>query len=127
MGKRSDGLTLVPWKSGQCLTWMTLWWTPSHRLPFRPHRPRLGVQLRQHLRESFLNTSSSAKHIFNPVALKTMGPIHTESLQFLYKLGDRLISISGNHTLSSSCFNGLSLQRWTSKFSQSKLVFNLSF
>ena len=81
-------------------------------------------------------------HIFIPVALDTMGSINAEFLRFLYELGDRLISISGDPIESSFLFQRLSIlvqwfnivvsvafsfQRRTSEISNSRLVFNLSF
>ena len=71
-----------------------------------------------------------------------MGPINAEGLRFLYELGDRLVSVSGDPGESSLLFQRLSvlvqgfnmvafrallIQRRTSEISHSRHVFNLSF
>ena len=51
----------------------------------------------------------SQTHIFIPVALETMGPINADGLRFLYDLGDRLVSVSGDPKESSFLFQRLSV------------------
>ena len=51
----------------------------------------------------------SQTHIFIPVALETKGPINAEGLRFLYELGDRLVSVSGDPRESSFLLQRLSV------------------
>ena len=51
----------------------------------------------------------SQTHIFILVALKTMGPINAEGIHFLYELGDRLVSVSGDPRESSFLLQRLSV------------------
>ena len=63
-GKRPDGLSIVPWQGGWCLTWDATVVDTSRRLIFHLHCRSQAVQLRQQLRENFLNTPPSVKHTF---------------------------------------------------------------
>ena len=80
----------------------------------------------------------SAKHIFVPVALETVEHVSAEGLHFLEELGEWCL-ITESHLSFLNCFlslsNGsmwsfsvaLSPQRQTSKFSRSRLAFNVNF
>jgi hypothetical protein len=96
-GKRPDGLTLIPWKSGKCLTW--------------------DVTVADTFAASYLGTTSSCPgsaaesaaakkiakytelartHIFCPLAWESMGPANDEGLSFLFELGRRMSAVTGD-------------------------------
>ena len=95
-GKRPDGLTLVPWRGGKALTW--------------------DVTVVTTLAESYLPASSTcagsasetaaakkidkygdlpAEYIFQPIALESLGPANSSTVDFLADLGRRISLVSG--------------------------------
>ena len=61
-GKRPDGLTLIPWKNGRCVTWdVTVWQTHWPSLICQWRRGRLAGQQRRQLRERHWSTFSSLR------------------------------------------------------------------
>jgi hypothetical protein len=116
-GKRPDGLTLIPWQGGRCLTW--------------------DVTVTDTLAESYLNSTSviaggaaegaadrkdakyqtlMSTHSFVPLAIETFGPINTSGGAFLSELGRRLTFISDDPREGSFLFQRLSMaiQRFNS-------------
>ena len=96
-GKRPDGLTLVPWQNGRCLTW--------------------DATLVDSLASSYLSATSSLRgsaadaaagskrskyavmmltHIFVPVAVETLGPVNAECLRFRIKLATGSLPLPGD-------------------------------
>ena len=90
-GKRPDGLTLVPWSRGRCLTWDstcsdTL--AASH-LPATSKTPGAAAhtaELTKHRKYSQLPDS----YIFCPFAVETLGPFGQEAIALVDELGRRL-------------------------------------
>ena len=116
-GKRPDGLTLIPWQGGRCMTW--------------------DVTVTDTLAESYLATTStiagaaaegaasrkelkyqalSATHTFIPLAFETLGPINSKGISFLGELGRRLATRSGDKRETAFLFQRLSIavQRFNS-------------
>ena len=48
-------------------------------------------------------------HIFVPVAVETLGPIHVNGLSFIYQIDDRLSAVAGDTRESSFLFQRLSV------------------
>ena len=116
-GKRPDGLTLLPWQSGRCMTW--------------------DVTVTDTLADSYLSTTSSiaggaaegaasrkelkyqalaSTHCFIPIAVETLGPINDKGLSFLSELGRRLTVSSGDKRETAFLYQRLSIiiQRFNS-------------
>ena len=109
-GKRPDGLTLVPWQSGQCLTWDTtvVDTFASSYVASTSSTPGAAAEAAATRKLSKYSTSRQI-HIFTTVALDSMGSINAEGLRFLHQLGDRLDSVSGDPRESSFLFQRLSV------------------
>ena len=90
-GKRPDGVTIVPWKHGQCLVWDAT--CPDTFAASYFARSTSGSGLVAELAESkkiskygYLEHS----HIFCPVAIETSGVCGPQSITFLKELGKRI-------------------------------------
>jgi len=96
-GKWPDGMTLVPWKVGRCLTWDvtcpdTL--AASHRAltSVTPGAAAERAALLKHTKYAAIK----ATHDFVPVAIETLGPINKEGTSFLCEIGERMKGVSGD-------------------------------
>ena len=140
---RADGLTLVPWQNGHCLTWgaTAVDTFTSFYVAFTSSTPGATAEAAATRKLSKYSTISQTL-IFILVAWETTGPINAEGLCFLCKLGEWLVSVlltpENRHSYSNDFLylcNGLiwllsvalSIQRRTSEISHSTLVFNLRF
>ena len=81
--KRTDGMTLVPWKMGRCVTWDvtcpdTL--AASHRqiTAYAAGAASERAALLKHIKYQ----SIKAVHDFIPIAVETLRPINSEGLSF---------------------------------------------
>jgi len=113
--KRPDGITLIPWGRGRCMTWDV---TISDTLA-NSHLARTSLvagaaaeaaallKIRKY--DDLLPT-----HDFCPVAIETLGPINEEGLEFLTELGKRASLISGDPRETAFLFQRISVaqQRW---------------
>src|SRR5688572_12048503 len=83
-GKRPDGLTLIPWRSGRCLTWdVTVADTvaPSY-VPTTSNQAGGAAELAE-ARKNTKYAQLMQSYLFVPLAIETMGPINTKGLAFL--------------------------------------------
>ena len=94
-GKRSDGLTLVPWQSGRSLTWdvtvvdiLENSYTPTTSVTHCGAAEAAATRKRAKYAEIIQS------HLFVPIAIETLGPINTDGQRFLDSLGEHLSSIS---------------------------------
>ena len=97
-GKRPDGCTLVPWRSGKCLAWDVT--APDTLACSYLHMTGLSagaaaIQTARHKTEKYLDISRS--HHFVPFALESMGPLNPEAHNLMAELGSRLTGVSGDH------------------------------
>ena len=105
-GKRQDGLSLVPWQGGRCLTQdatVVDTFTSSY-ISFTSFTPAAEATA---TRKMYKYSSISQTH-FIPV-VETMGPINADGQLFLDELGERLFSVSGDTRESSFSFQPLSV------------------
>ena len=95
-GKRPDGVTMVPWKSGKPLVW-------DATCPDTLARSYEGVAVTgpgsvanmAEAKKCAKYESLSSSYSFTPVAIETLGAIGPKSLRFLRELGSRIWEQSG--------------------------------
>ena len=95
-GKRPDGVTLVPWKSGRLLVWDATCpdtFAPSHLPSATREAGAVAAQAERSKQEKYAALNQC--HIFTPVAIETAGPFGPETFSFLRDLGCRLKQVTG--------------------------------
>ena len=95
-GKRPDGITLVPWRSGRLLVWDATCpdtFAPSHLASATSEPGAVAAMAELNKRAKYSNLNQC--HIFTPVAIETAGPFGPDTLSFLRELGYRLRQVSG--------------------------------
>ena len=95
-GKRPDGVTLVPWKSGRLLVWdatCSETFAPSHLPSATREAGTVAAQAEQSKQEKYAALNQC--HIFTPVAIETAGPFGPETFLCLRDLGCRLKQVTG--------------------------------
>jgi len=109
-GKRPDGLTLIPWNNGRCVTWdVTVTDTLAQSyLPVTSVSPGGAAEAAAD-RKVAKYTQLAATYTFVPIAMETMGPINSDGLQFLSDLGRRISQVSDDHRESAFLFQRLSV------------------
>lgn len=97
-GKRPDGLTMVPWSNGRYLVWDATCWdtlAPSH-LSISATQARRTAELAARTKHNLYQELKDNNYIFVAFAVETLGPFCTEALNFINKIGSRLIEVSGD-------------------------------
>jgi hypothetical protein len=96
-GKRPDGVTLVPWRSGRCLAWdVTVPDTLAHSYLNLTSKESGAASECIDSRKRLKYDSISRTHDFVVVACETMGPINESGLEFLKTLGRLMTSVTGD-------------------------------
>ena len=93
-GKRPDGVTLVPWKSGRLLVWDATCpdtFAPSH-LPSATREAGAVAAQAEQSKQKY--TALYQCHIFTPLAIETAGPFTPETFSFLRGLGCHLKQVT---------------------------------
>ena len=106
--KRPDGLTLIPWQNGRCLTWdatVVDSLAPSY-LSSTSSLPGSAAEA-EAVRKRSKYAAITLTHIFVQVAVETLGPINAEGPRFLYQIGDRLSAVTGDPRQSSVLYQSL--------------------
>ena len=108
--KRPDGMTLVPWKMGRCVTWDV---TCPDTLAIS-HRPITAfasgaASERAAMLKHIKYQSNKAVHDFVPIAVETLGPVNSEGLSFLRELGSRLSTVTRDPRETSFLFQRVSV------------------
>ena len=95
-GKRSNGLTLVPWQSGKSLCWDVTVICPlaesCHLV--RPRGRCCSGTRRFSQRGKYASIGS--EYLFAPIAVETLGPMNTLACQLFANLGRKFSSASGD-------------------------------
>ncbi len=94
-GKRPDGMSLMPWKRGQCLVWDvtcpdTLAASYLNRAVNGAGAVANEAERRKHLKYEEISRS----HYFVPIAVETLGAIGEETTFFLKELSDRAAAVT---------------------------------
>ena len=95
-GKRPDGLSLVPWEAGKPLTWDVTVICPLADSYVAAAARETGSAEEAATRKTAKYSSIQAHHIFQPVAVESLGPINASGRIFLSKLGRKLADQSGD-------------------------------
>ena len=111
-GKHSNGLTLVPWQAGKCLTWDATVVDTLASSYVSVTATRVGGSRRggrAQILEIRINHQYTQSHIFVPVAIETLQPISSRGLSFLVEFSNRLTAISGDARETSFLFQRVSV------------------
>jgi len=116
-GKRPDGLTLIPWHAGRSLMWdvtVSCTTADSYLEASSPEAGAAAELAASHKVAKYVGLSSQGD--FVPIAVESHGPINRDALQFLSKLGKRLVETTGDVRASSFLFQQISVvvQRFNS-------------
>ena len=87
-------MTLVPWRSGRCLTWDATVVDASEAATSRKTAKYAAIA----------NT-----HIFIPVAAETLGPLSNDTVNFIEDLGSRLSNLSDDPRETNFLFQRISI------------------
>ena len=95
-GKRPDGMTLVPWKVGRCLTWDVICpdtLAASHRAltSVTPGAAAERAALLKHTKYAADSRFRSRGYL-----IETLGPINEEGTSFLCEIGEWMKGVSGD-------------------------------
>jgi len=115
-GKRPDGITQIPWATGKCLAWdvtVTDTLAPSYASISSISAGAAAERAAENKVAKYSEISST--HEFVPLAFETLGPINASAKAFLFALGKRLESVSGDSREGAFLFQRLSvtLQRFS--------------
>ena len=106
--KRPDGLTLVPWKKGRCLTWdVTVGHTMAHLVRSCEAAGGAAEHLAELKTEKYEELAKSYE--FCPIALETLGPINESGTLFFKSLGHFLSVTTGDTRETAFLFQRISI------------------
>ena len=94
-GKRVDGVTVVPWKSGRALAWDVTCcdiFAPSYSTVSASGAGMVARRAEE--RKKALYEEIVSTHVFIPIAIETSGAFGDDTLEFLKEVGYRLRSKS---------------------------------
>jgi len=87
-GKRPDGLTLIPWKNGRCVTWdVTVTDTLAQSYLSSTSTTSGGAVETLADRKTSKYWQLAQTYIFVSIAVETLGPMNKAAFQFLSELG----------------------------------------
>ena len=114
---RPDGMTLIPWAQGRCLSWdVTVVDTLAQtNLNHSVHQPGSAAEAAADFKERKY-VSLTGSHLFMPVAFETLGPICQTAQELINNLGGRLTGRSGDPREREFLFQrlGIAVQRGNS-------------
>ena len=90
-GKRPDGISVVPWKSGKLLVWDATCpdtFAPSYSSRATNEAGDVATQVEERKEAKYTHLNSA--HIFTPVAIETSGVFGAKTMRFVQELGQRL-------------------------------------
>jgi len=96
-GKRPDGVSLIPWSRGRCVTWDvtspdTL--APSHLVSSATQAGSAAATAEA--AKTLKYSALAATHIFVPLAFETLGAWGVEAATFVSELGRRMATVTGD-------------------------------
>ena len=109
-GKRPDGITVVPWKSGRLLVWDATCpdtFAPSYVASANNEAGAVAALAEERKKTKYAHLDSS--HTFTPVAIETSGVIGPQSMIFVRDLGRRLAQVTGEERSTTYLLQNLSV------------------
>ena len=95
-GKRPNGLALIPWQSGKSLCWDVTITCPLAASYMEGIAWQGGSTAEMAAsRKEQKYTDVEARHVFQPIAMETLGVFNSSARQFVCSLGHRISSSSG--------------------------------
>ena len=124
-GKRSDGLTLVPWTRGRSLTWDvtvtdTLAASNLHGTVHSSGAAAAAIAAAKTRKYSEI----AVTHHFVPLAFETLGPICSEGRDFIQELGRRLAAKTDDPRETSFLMQRLSIEVQRGNATSIRATFN---
>ena len=109
-GKRPDGMTLIPWRVGECLFWdVTVVDTLANSyLPSTSVSAGSAAE-QAAIRKESKYASLTASYEFIPLAFETLGPINGSAVSFLSTLGHRMSDTTSDCRETSFLFQRISI------------------
>ena len=90
-GKKPDGLTLIPWQAGRCLTWdATVADTLAASYSAINSSSAGAAAEAAATRKRSKYATIVSNYLFVPIAVETLGPVCEDAERFLVELGRRL-------------------------------------
>ena len=109
-GKRPDGMSLIPWKSGKTLVWdVTVASTLADSYVASAARGASEVAEQASTRKYGKYASLPSSYMFMPLALENLGPMAADTLNFFNDLGHRLNIVTGDPGEASFLFQRISI------------------
>jgi len=109
-GKRPDGVTLIPWSHGKCLTWDVT--VPDTMATSHVDATSTMAGAAADKAAANKKTKYAAlqqTHIFVPVSVETLGSWNCDSLNFINNIGKKLTEVTGDPLETSYLFQRLSV------------------
>jgi hypothetical protein len=110
-GKRPDGMSLVPWITGQLLVWdVTIVDTLADSYVLKTSEVSgFAAEMACKRKHSKYSSIISSSYIFKGLAFETLGPWCKEAIDFINVIGNRLIAESGDSKSKKFLFERISL------------------
>ena len=124
-GKRPDGVTLIPWQHGRCLTWdVTVVNSVASSYVSLSQRQPAGAAEAAAARKQSKYATLEQSYLFQPLAFETLGPLNASAIDFVNTIGRRIRVLSDDSRESSFLFQRLSvcIQRFNSVILQNSFV-----
>jgi hypothetical protein len=108
--KRPDGVTLIPWWNGKCLTWdvTVVNSVPSSYNTLSQRQPAGAAEAAAAAAAARKESKYSAlvpAYLFQPMAFEILGPLNASANDFVESIGRRLRVLFDNSRESGFCFN----------------------
>ena len=106
-GKRPDGLSLIPWRTGESVVWDATVGNSmaSSYIGLSSGRVAEAASTRKEAKCEDISHS----HIFVPLAFESIGPVCSQGASFLQELGRRITLVTGDIQETSFLFQRLSV------------------
>ena len=109
-GKRSDGLSLIPWRTGKSVVWdVTVGNTMASSYIGLSSQRAGSVAEAASTRKEAKYEDISQSYVFVPLAFESIGLIYSQGASFLQELGLRITLVTGDIRETSLLFQRLSV------------------